>query len=229
MKIGAAKLKYTVTVTKDALVLKEDRRGGMEFKLARVSNDTPLLVVKKGPDTASDTSQALKPAKVQPTTEKAKIEEPTAGKKATWYVLFRSSDPTLWNKDVNNGRIAYGLAVRRAPEDLRFLKLTQIRCQKKDQDFVIVPITKARLLTQSDDGKVGWNGVNELSYKGYHLGVYTLLSGHWVKGNIEVIIPPPGKSCARATALVTVPTSTTARDMPGLGSRWRQPSSRLRW
>jgi hypothetical protein len=192
-QIGGGKFKYTVTVTKDTLVLKEPRKGGTEFKLARVSNDAPgLVVVKKKSDSTSN--KTSKTAKTDAATEKPKIEEPTAGKKGKWVVLFRSADPTLWNKDVQSSSVAYAVPIRRAPDDLRFLKLVYLPRQKKDKDFVIVPISKARLLAQSEDSKAGWNGLNELKYRAYHLGVYTTSPGTQAKGDIEVINPSPGNS-----------------------------------
>ena len=39
-------------------------------------------------------------------------------------------------------------------------------------DPVIVPITKENITKAANDGKYGWNGSNQFSYNGYHLGIY---------------------------------------------------------
>src|SRR5262249_23048627 len=74
----------------------------------------------------------------------------------SWKVIFRSSDASIWNDDVNKGPDHLAMSVDLAPDNLRFLRLTDT----KSKDFVILEMTKKRLGDMSDEGKYGWDGKN---------------------------------------------------------------------
>ncbi len=87
----------------------------------------------------------------------------------TWKLVFRSANPEIWNTDVENSKAEYAIPIARVPDDIRYLKL-----QIDKTRLVIIPITKERLLTQSAEGRFGWQGTSRFQWGGYHLGVYDL-------------------------------------------------------
>jgi hypothetical protein len=84
-----------------------------------------------------------------------------------WVVVFRSSDPAIWNSDVSNPSAGYAITLAKLPESITYLRMRIDKAR-----FVIIPITKDRLLVESADGRYGWQGANFLRAAGYHLGVY---------------------------------------------------------
>ena len=88
-----------------------------------------------------------------------------------WIVVFRSSDPAIWNTDVDDPKIGSAMSVGKVPDNIKYLRLRIDRFR-----FVIIPITKARLAVQSADGRFGWDGTNSLDphagVPGRHLGIY---------------------------------------------------------
>jgi predicted Zn finger-like uncharacterized protein len=119
----------------------------------------------------------------------AELEKLTgSGEKDPWLVIFRSADPTLWGKSVNKGRDDFALDLKKVPENINFLKLTDA----KTGDYVIVPITREKLTMVSDDGRYGWNGINNPVYKGYQLGIYDAKTRD-KKGDIVIYAPGPGQ------------------------------------
>jgi hypothetical protein len=85
-----------------------------------------------------------------------------------WKLVFRSSDPKIWNTDVNDKTVGYALSISKVPDDVKYLRLQT----DSKRNVVIIPITKGRLLDRSAEGGYGWEGTNRLEYGGYHLGVY---------------------------------------------------------
>lgn len=106
--------------------------------------------------------------------------------KNEWVVLFRSSDPTIWNKNVNKDKETFAVEVKKAPEKTTFLKLTNV----KQNEYAIVAVTADKLLDLSDDGRYGWNGTNKFEYGGRHLGIYDKLGDATKKrGSVCVLVP----------------------------------------
>lgn len=101
-----------------------------------------------------------------------------------WLVLFRSADPKIWNKnqrDNNN----FAIALDKLPDDLKFVRLTNA----KTGDYRIVPVTRDKLMTTSDDGRYGWNGTNKNEYGGYHLGIYDRENNANARDTVCVWVP----------------------------------------
>jgi hypothetical protein len=87
-----------------------------------------------------------------------------------WTVLFRSSNPAFWNKQINSGD-SYAVPIRTLPKGIRFLRLTR----KSDGAFVIIEMTNDQLeATGPVNAEFGWSGKGEMSWGGYHLGIYGL-------------------------------------------------------
>jgi hypothetical protein len=94
--------------------------------------------------------------------------ERTAENSSLWMVLFRSDDPSIWNKNVNEGTNRFAVALSRVPDNIRFLRMT---CAGKS---VIIPISKSQIAT-TDRGAnaVGWAGRGLLYDGGIHVGIYS--------------------------------------------------------
>jgi hypothetical protein len=91
---------------------------------------------------------------------------PAARNDASWFVLFRSKDPTIWNSDVDRGADQFARRLELAPGDVRYLRI------RKGDDYVIIAMTRQRLTELSDDGKYGWEGTNHNDSGARHLGVF---------------------------------------------------------
>jgi hypothetical protein len=117
-----------------------------------------------------------------PTSEAAPVKEPEKPKSTepevdkSWVVMFRSADPSIWNDDVNKGPDHFAKAIDLAPEDMRYLRLTNMATK----EFVIVEVTKAGLGQQSGEGRYGWEGRNQFDSEAHHLGIYNRI---WPAGN----------------------------------------------
>jgi hypothetical protein len=123
-----------------------------------------------------------------PTSEAAPVKEPEKPKPTepevdkSWFVLFRSADPSIWNDDVNKGPDHFAKAIELAPDDTKYLKLTNTATK----DFVIIPMTKARLTKMSDDGRYGWDGTNHFHYRVHHLGIFFRIWLNAADGDVMV-------------------------------------------
>jgi hypothetical protein len=82
-----------------------------------------------------------------------------------WMVLFHSSDPAIWNRDVDRGAEDFALALANAPDTIRYLRL------RHGKEYVIIPITKAGLRTGSADGRYHWIGDGESTSAVRSLGI----------------------------------------------------------
>jgi hypothetical protein len=94
---------------------------------------------------------------------------------SAWKVIFRSSDASIWNDDINKGPDHFAMSLDLAPDSLRYLRLTNVNAN----DYVILEMTKERLRQTGDrhrptaDGdKYGWEGRNQFNSGSYHLGIY---------------------------------------------------------
>lgn len=101
--------------------------------------------------------------------ERKPSEENTAavvGKKDPWLVIFRSADPSIWNKDVEE-KDKFAMSLDKAPADISYLRMAI-----SPRHFVIIPITKERLGKKDLDGeRYCWVGDNEFRSNGFHLGI----------------------------------------------------------
>ena len=85
-----------------------------------------------------------------------------------WTVIFHSSDPSIWNSDVNENKERFAVSLAKVPQNIRFLRM---RAAGQNGE-VIIPIMKSQLAIQSDNGRYGWNGTNRYAWNGYFLGIY---------------------------------------------------------
>jgi hypothetical protein len=85
-----------------------------------------------------------------------------------WLVIFRSSDPAIWNTGTNLGANHFAIQLTEVPQNIRYLRMRMMDSQK----CVIAEISKDRLGIQSAKGQWGWNGTNEFKWGEYHLGIY---------------------------------------------------------
>jgi hypothetical protein len=110
----------------------------------------------------------------------------------SWTVLLRSSDPSLWNTNTDDGPDRFAVDLGHCPNGARFLKLTAVE-QKKS---VIIPITCEQIGRENQLGKPKsgetfvWQGSNEKSWGARHLGI----SRGEDKGGIQSGISITGRS-----------------------------------
>jgi hypothetical protein len=69
-----------------------------------------------------------------------------------WLVLFRSANPRAWDQEVDDGPAHFARPLAAAPEDLRYLRV------RRNDQYVIIPMTRQRLHGLSADGRYGWAG-----------------------------------------------------------------------
>ena len=98
---------------------------------------------------------------------KKEIALPRPGKDG-WIVVFRSSDPSIWNSDVNKGKDDFAISLANVPENITFLRM---RAAGQEGE-AIIPIEKAKLGVRSDNGRFGWNGTNCDTFTARHMGIY---------------------------------------------------------
>ena len=70
----------------------------------------------------------------------------------SWLVIFRSADPSIWNKDVK-GPNGFAMSLDKVSEDITFLRMAI----SKDK-VVVIPITKEQLGAYIYVGRYNWNG-----------------------------------------------------------------------
>ncbi len=94
--------------------------------------------------------------------------EPAPESNGKWVVLLRSADPSLWNTDANEGKDRYSIPLKKAPADMKYVRLTDTGTGR----FVIMPVTADSIGTRFEKNGYGWNGTNMMFGRGHHLGVY---------------------------------------------------------
>ena len=82
-------------------------------------------------------------------------------------MLFRSADPAIWNQAVRRGSDDFALPIASAPDEIRFLKLTNVATK----EFVVLEMTRAALRSRAPSGRYRWNGSAQLWDNASHLGV----------------------------------------------------------
>jgi tetratricopeptide (TPR) repeat protein len=104
---------------------------------------------------------------------------------STWMVLFHSSDPTIWNKDVKKSRNNYAVSLSNAPEKMKYLKLTEVGKNR----YVIIELAKDQLNEKVEANGYGWMGTNFFDWGGNHLGIYNI---EWMAARGDILIQSPG-------------------------------------
>ena len=85
-------------------------------------------------------------------------------------MIFRSSDPSIWDSDVNRGKDDLSVSLSKVPADTKFLRM-KVAGQRTE---AIISITRDKLGSRYENGNYGWNGTNSKSWNAYHLGIYHL-------------------------------------------------------
>ena len=83
-----------------------------------------------------------------------------------WTILFRSSDPLLWNVDVQNAD-SYSVAVKNAPGDARYLRMRRV----DTGEFVIIPVSANSLDRFQYSTPFSWRGEKRLNRQACVLGI----------------------------------------------------------
>jgi len=108
-----------------------------------------------------------------------------------WTILFRASDPNLWNSDSDNEG-AFSIALDDSAVDFRWLRMRRI----DTNEAAIIPLTRDNLLklTELDDG-VFWNGTGrQVTSNGRthrKLGIATRAFSRRYKSKGVLILNPP--------------------------------------
>lgn len=88
-----------------------------------------------------------------------------------WSVLFRSDDPSLWDKNAkNDDGEQVAIPVKYAPDDVHYLRLRRM----DTGDYLILPITTYMLKNSrpaDPEADFWWNGSAKDEWKGRHLGI----------------------------------------------------------
>ena len=98
-----------------------------------------------------------------------------------WTVIFRSSDPRIWNTNVDDGENRFAVSLSRVSAGIKFLRL-----KIDDERFVIIEMTKRNLGRQSEAGNIGWVGTNLNKWNGRHLGIYNKRWTDEVRGSVHI-------------------------------------------
>jgi hypothetical protein len=117
-------------------------------------------------DSPAGTSSPSTPAS-KPSGE-TKQDETKKGGEERWTVLFRSSNPALWNSASKGND--YAIPLKQAPAVIRFLRLRRMNTGEQ----LIVPLQRHQLdranLPTGPKGR-SWNGSAKLDWGGQHLGI----------------------------------------------------------
>jgi hypothetical protein len=119
--------------------------------------------------------------------ETSKLAEQRIGRTAIggWVVLFRSSDPALWNTATNRGRTQFALPLKNAPAGVKYLRLTELG----KGNAVIVEMSNDRLGDRTELNGYGWVGTKYEGFQALHLGVYDTNWKDIPKGSICLFHP----------------------------------------
>ena len=145
-------------------------------------------IAEAGP-TANHTSASASERPSRPDTERpgTAAEEGARAKpdKDGWIVIFRSSDPSIWNSDVNRGKYDLSVSLSKVPADIKFLRM-KVAGQRTE---AIISITRDKLGSRYENGNYGWNGTNSKSWNAYHLGIYHLPPSRLPRGAVSLFHP----------------------------------------
>ncbi|HVS40577.1 MAG TPA: hypothetical protein VMS17_33790 [Gemmataceae bacterium] len=90
---------------------------------------------------------------------------------AKWTILFRSDNPSLWDKDAKNSKgEQIAISLQDAPDSFQYLRLRRM----DTREALILPLTPDQLqngTVGSADDTYWWNGTAKDEWKGRHLGI----------------------------------------------------------
>lgn len=126
------------------------------------------IAVKLGDLTPEESQRVLGPIVQGEPIMPEKLEGDDISK--DWLVLFRSVDPRIWGQNVDDGAMRFARTLTGLPDDLKYLRM------RRQQQYVIVPMTRTRLGNLSAAGRFGWSGRGEEDEGAIHLGIYDTMS-----------------------------------------------------
>src|SRR5262249_41055301 len=100
--------------------------------------------------------------------DKAPKRKDAAEKPPKWTVLFRSSDPSIWDTDSDEKDFA--ISLKKAPEEFRYLRLRRMDTGEA-QILRIGPNDLQNGKPPTREVGYWWNGSAKLDWKGRHLGI----------------------------------------------------------
>ncbi|MEZ6138463.1 MAG: hypothetical protein R3C53_26575 [Pirellulaceae bacterium] len=98
-----------------------------------------------------------------------------------WTVLFRSSNPQLWNTN-HIGEDGFVQPLDKAAEDTRYLRLRRM----DNGAAVIIPMDRERLSIDATQGVLGWSGACKQTKLAYRLGIYRTDVNRQTRGMVVV-------------------------------------------
>jgi hypothetical protein len=106
----------------------------------------------------------------------------------SWTILFRSDDPSVWNKNAKDAKgKQIAIPLKFAPEEFRYLRLRRM----DTREMLILPLTPDQLQNGKPDAEADfwWNGTAKEEWKGRHLGIVQAPRHKWPvpKGMIAVM------------------------------------------
>ena len=128
----------------------------------------------------------LKPRVEKQLAELERAPDVKAARAVSWRVLFRSSDPTIWNTDTNRSHSHFAQPLGKAPIGFRYLRLTETG----KGGYIIIELTRDRLGEYSERDGYAWMGKNIVEAKANHLGISDTTWRDQQKGSILVYNVP---------------------------------------
>ena len=103
-------------------------------------------------------------------------------------VLFRSSDPNLWNTNTNEDK-RFAIPVNKAPKEIRYLRLKRM----DTGEAIIVPISHNQLTRSARVGEQSsfWNGTGNTAFGAKHLGIVEVRANRGMPPKGPRKDPPP--------------------------------------
>jgi hypothetical protein len=87
----------------------------------------------------------------------------------TWVVIFRATDPSIWNTKTDEGFLRFAVPLSAVPPTVRF-----VRIRKPNGDGVVLPITKQQLGSDERGARYGWRGAGKKVLDDTFLGVWDI-------------------------------------------------------
>ncbi len=100
-----------------------------------------------------------------------------------WMVIFRSDDPAIWNTATKLGRDQFAIPVDKVPSGVKYLKMIETVIN----NFIIIEMSNMRLAEQTEQDGIGWNGKNEHTFNGHHLGVFNRAWPNTERGTVPIL------------------------------------------
>ena len=107
-----------------------------------------------------------------------------------WRVIFRSSNPLIWNSEIVNGKDLIAEPLSSVPFGLRYLRMRNIDTGKVAIMELPKELPKGGLGTRFEFNGFGWNGTKEVLGNGAHLGIYDMARTTTTIGKVQIYDNP---------------------------------------